>query len=101
MRCVAHAEVGLQALEGAAVGRVHGAAAAVAAGSHRVGDGRVHSQRTVGQFKRLVKDIPVRAHMLVHVAERYLDDWVLEGRKHGNTQCGTQILSSCQGASKE
>lgn len=52
-RDVVHAEVGLQALEGA-VGRVHDAAAAVAAHSHRVGDGRVHTGLAVGKLKGLV-----------------------------------------------
>lgn len=77
---VVHAEVGLQALEGA-VGRVHGTAAAVAAQSHGVGDGRVHAGRTVGKLECLVVKVLVRAHMLVHVAERDLDDGVLEGSK--------------------
>lgn len=52
-RDVIHAEVGLQALEGA-VGRVHGTAATLAAQGHGVGDGRVHTGRTVRELKCLV-----------------------------------------------
>lgn len=80
-RYVIHAEVGLQALEGA-VRCVHGTAPAVAAQSHRVGDSRVHAGRTVRKLKCLVVKVPVRAHMLVHIAEWYLDDRVLEGNKN-------------------
>ncbi len=67
-RYVIHAEVGLQALEGA-VRCVHGTAAAVAAQSHRVGDGRVHTRRTVRKLKRLVVKVPACAHMLTNIAD--------------------------------
>lgn len=77
-RYVIHAEVGLQALEGA-VWRVHGTAAAVAAQGHGVGDGGVHAGGAVRELKCLVVRVPVRAHVLVHVAEWYLNDRVLEG----------------------
>ena len=76
-RYVMNAEVGLQAPKGA-VRRGHSTAAAVAAQSHGVGDGRVHAGRTVRELKGLVVQVLVHAHILVHVAERYLKDRVLE-----------------------
>ena len=76
-RYVIHAEVGLQALK-VAVGRVHGTAAAVTAQSHGVGDHGIHTARTVRKLKGLVVKVPIRAHMLVHFAVRYLDDGVRE-----------------------
>lgn len=82
-RDVVHAEVRLQALEGA-VGRVHGAATAVAAQSHGVGHGRVHAGWTVGKLECFMSDVPVRAHVLVHVSERYLEDGILKGGKKPN-----------------
>lgn len=59
-----HAEIRLQAFDGT-VGRVHGAEAAVAAESHRVGDMGVHPGGTVWQADRLIADVPVSAHVLV------------------------------------
>lgn len=76
-RDVVHAEVWLQALEGA-VRCVHGATAAVAAQSHGVGDGRVHSGRTSWQLIGLVVEVLVRAHVLINFVERNLNDWVLK-----------------------
>lgn len=84
-RYVVQAEVGLQALKGA-VRRVHRTPAAVAAQSHGVADGRVHARRTVGKFKCLVVRVPVRAHMLVHITERYPDDGVLEGSENNTVR---------------
>lgn len=74
---VVHAEVGMEALKGA-VRRVHGAAAAVAAQGHRVGDHRVDARGAVGQLKGLVVHGAVRAHVLIHIAEGDLEDGVLE-----------------------
>lgn len=73
---VVHAEVGMEALEGA-VRRVHGAAAAVAAQGHRVGHHGVDAGRAVGQLEGLVVHSAVRAHVLIHIAEGDLEDRVL------------------------
>lgn len=77
-RDVIHAEVRLQALKGA-VRCVHGTATAVAIQSHRVGDDRVYTRWAVGKLKCFIVQVPVCAHMLVHIAEWYLDDRVLKG----------------------
>lgn len=74
---VVHAEVGMEALEGA-VRRVHGAAAAVAAQGHWVGHHGVNASGAVGQLKGLVVHIAVRAHVLIHIAERDPENGVLE-----------------------
>ena len=58
---------------------MHGTAAAVAAQSHGVGDGRVHAGGAVRELICLVVRVPVGAHVLVHVAEGYLNDRVLQG----------------------
>lgn len=80
-KIVVHAEAWVQALKGA-VWRVPGAAATVAVQGHRVGDGRVHAGRAVGKLERLVVEVLVRAHVLVDIAERNLNDGVLfRGRK--------------------
>lgn len=76
-RNVVHAEVGMQALEGA-VRCVHGAAAAVAAQGHGVGHRGVNAGGAVGELERLVVHALVRAHVLIHVAEGDLKDGVLE-----------------------
>lgn len=73
---VVNAEVGLQALKGA-VRCIHYTAAAAAAQSHWVGDDWVHTRRTVRKLECLVVQVPIRAHMLVHIAKWYFDDWVL------------------------
>lgn len=78
---VVHAEVGMEALEGA-VRRVHGASAAVAAQGHRVGHHGVDAGRAVGQLEGLVVHSAVRAHVLIHIAEGDLEDRVL-GREAG------------------
>lgn len=74
---VVHAQVWLQALEGA-VGGVQGAAAAVAAHSHRIGDRGLHSRRTSRQLIGLVVEALVGAHVLINLVERDLNDWILE-----------------------
>lgn len=75
---VVHAEVRLQALEGA-VGRVHGAAAAVAAQGHGVGDHRVHPRRAARELKSPVEVVLVCTHVLVHFAHGDLQNRVLGG----------------------
>lgn len=74
-----HAVIRLQAFDGT-VGRVHGAEAAVAAESHRVGDMGVHPRRTVWQADCLVADVPVSAHVLVDSGKWALVYRLLEAR---------------------
>lgn len=74
-----HAVIGLQAFDGT-VGRVHGAEAAVAAESHRVGDMGIHPGRTVWQADCLVADVPVSAHVLVDSRKWALVYRLLEAR---------------------
>lgn len=63
---VVHADIRSQTLH-CAVRLFHVTQAAVAAQSHRVRDGGVHTGGAVGEFKCLVVHVFICAHLLEHV----------------------------------